>query len=237
MQVYKSHKTVQAAKITSVFPDYPSPSWVLLFETGAAQVEGCIVSAEYMDKHQPKIGGYYVRYEDGYESYSPAEPFESGHTPLTAEDFEYGRTPLTAAGIRSVADSLRVRNGPVSFGTPDPAGSGGPNEVCNCDFCREGREPSASSSDSAALERLTAEQLQSKIVTVDFHRFGDTTVTVCCLTLENGFNVIGQSACIDPAQFDEALGQELAYDDAFEKLWQLEGYLLKEQLQYISSTL
>lgn len=35
---------------------------------------------EYMNKHQPQIGGYYVKYADGYESFSPAEAFESGYT-------------------------------------------------------------------------------------------------------------------------------------------------------------
>ncbi|WP_244589494.1 Rha family transcriptional regulator [Escherichia coli] len=40
------------------------------------------VSAEYICKHRPMSGGYYVVYEDGYESYSPAEVFESGYSKL-----------------------------------------------------------------------------------------------------------------------------------------------------------
>ena len=39
-----------------------------------------MVSQEYIDKHHPQEGGYYVQYEGGYESYSPAEAFESGYT-------------------------------------------------------------------------------------------------------------------------------------------------------------
>ena len=34
------------------------------------------VSDEYLTKHQPHAGGYYVIYADGYESFSRAEAFE-----------------------------------------------------------------------------------------------------------------------------------------------------------------
>ena len=34
---------------------------------------------EYMTKHAPQVGGYYVLYEDGYASFSPAQPFEAGY--------------------------------------------------------------------------------------------------------------------------------------------------------------
>ena len=40
------------------------------------------VSYEYVRKHQPRIGGYYVVYKDGYKSFSPAEAFEEGYTPI-----------------------------------------------------------------------------------------------------------------------------------------------------------
>jgi len=38
------------------------------------------VGADYIAKHKPHSGGYYVLYEDGYASFSPAEAFESGYT-------------------------------------------------------------------------------------------------------------------------------------------------------------
>ncbi len=40
------------------------------------------VSQEWLDKHKPEIGGYFVVYEDGYQSYSPAKAFEEGYTRL-----------------------------------------------------------------------------------------------------------------------------------------------------------
>ena len=38
------------------------------------------VESSYINKHCPEVGGYYVQYQDGYESYSPAEAFESGYS-------------------------------------------------------------------------------------------------------------------------------------------------------------
>lgn len=37
------------------------------------------VDAAYMKKHEPKVGGYFVIYQDGYCSYSPAKAFEEGY--------------------------------------------------------------------------------------------------------------------------------------------------------------
>jgi hypothetical protein len=57
----------------------------------------------------------------------------------------------------------------------------------------------------------------------------DSTTTVCQITLKNGYTLVGTSACVDPANFNQAIGEKIAYDNAFEKLWDLEGYLLKER--------
>ena len=38
------------------------------------------VTTEYMNKHNPQPGGYYVVYTDDYKSFSPAEAFEGGYT-------------------------------------------------------------------------------------------------------------------------------------------------------------
>lgn len=80
------------------------------------------------------------------------------------------------------------------------------------------------------MAKLTPELLESKITGEAYHQFAGTTVTVCCLTLENGYNAIGQSACIDHANFDSEIGQGFARADAFKKLWQLYGFSTKEAL-------
>ena len=58
------------------------------------------------------------------------------------------------------------------------------------------------------------------------------TLTFCILTLENGFTVTGESACASPENFDAEIGKKIAYDNAREKIWSLEGYLLKEKLNH-----
>lgn len=55
-------------------------------------------------------------------------------------------------------------------------------------------------------------------------------LTFCVLVLENGFTVTGESACASPENFDPELGKKIAKDNAIQKIWVLEGYLLKEQL-------
>jgi len=37
------------------------------------------VDSVFLSKHNPQAGTYYVRYEDGYESISPAAAFEAGY--------------------------------------------------------------------------------------------------------------------------------------------------------------
>lgn len=55
-------------------------------------------------------------------------------------------------------------------------------------------------------------------------------LTICVLRLENGFTVLGKSACADPAKFNEEIGRKIALDDAINQVWALEGYLLKQAM-------
>ena len=55
-------------------------------------------------------------------------------------------------------------------------------------------------------------------------------LTFCVLVLENGFTVTGESACASPENFDPEIGKKIAKENAINKIWFLEGYLLKEQL-------
>ena len=78
--------------------------------------------------------------------------------------------------------------------------------------------------------RLTPDLIDATISSEAFHVFPDTTVTVCCLTLRNGFTVIGESACASPSNFNVELGRKIARDNARNKIWALEGYLLRDKL-------
>lgn len=55
-------------------------------------------------------------------------------------------------------------------------------------------------------------------------------LTFCILVLNNGFTVTGESACASPENFNQEIGQKVAYANAKEKLWPLLGFALKEQL-------
>jgi hypothetical protein len=78
--------------------------------------------------------------------------------------------------------------------------------------------------------RLTPSLIDEAIVSEQYHVFNGTTMTVCALTLRNGYIVTGESAAASPANFNQAIGRKIARDNARNKIWALEGYLLREKL-------
>jgi len=81
--------------------------------------------------------------------------------------------------------------------------------------------------------RITPDHIDSIIANTAYHKMTDV-LTICIIQLQNGFTVIGESACASPENFDVEIGRKIAFEDAKAKIWPLEGYLLKEQL-YLSS--
>ena len=93
MPKYQCHKQVWALKIKTVAvhasgdtavsdaefqaSDAFQGAHLITVEDGYAPFH---VSADWFRKHKPEAGGYYVVYEDGYKSYSPASAFESGYS-------------------------------------------------------------------------------------------------------------------------------------------------------------
>lgn len=55
-------------------------------------------------------------------------------------------------------------------------------------------------------------------------------LTFCVLSLDNGFTVVGQSACVSRANFDAEKGRQYAREDAVRKMWPLLGFRLADQL-------
>lgn len=78
--------------------------------------------------------------------------------------------------------------------------------------------------------RLNPAKIDSTIVAEDYHVFPGTTLTICALTLRNGYLVTGESAAASPENFNAELGQKIARDNARNKIWALEGYLLRQRL-------
>lgn len=74
LPLYRCHKEVRAAKILGIETAF-SYARLTLEEYG-----DIYVTEEYLKKHAPHIGGYFVVYADGYQSYSPAKAFQEGYT-------------------------------------------------------------------------------------------------------------------------------------------------------------
>ena len=79
-------------------------------------------------------------------------------------------------------------------------------------------------------KRVTLEGLEANIKDREFIVVPGSMLTICVLTLQNGFNVTGESACADPAMFNAEIGQRVAEDNAKRKIWPLMGYALKQEL-------
>ena len=91
--------------------------------------------------------------------------------------------------------------------------------------------------------RVSLAEMEAKIVREDYLNAGECALgqherdqhpldllTICLLTMANGFTVIGKSAPASPENFDPEKGRRFAYEDAIKQLWPLEGYALREKL-------
>lgn len=80
---YRCHKEVWALKIELLKPD-PKGSGDLTLHPENREYAAFVLPAAWVAKHQPKEGGYWVQYKGGYTSYSPADAFEEGYSPIEA---------------------------------------------------------------------------------------------------------------------------------------------------------
>lgn len=85
---YVCHKRVQAAKIKAIADaewdgTYDKPKTrirMLELELPDGSERMQVVTIDFINKNKPEVGGYFVRYADGYSSYSPAQAFEEGYS-------------------------------------------------------------------------------------------------------------------------------------------------------------
>lgn len=78
--------------------------------------------------------------------------------------------------------------------------------------------------------RLTPQMIDECVASEQYHVFPGTTLTVCALKLRNGYIVTGESAAASPENFDKEIGRKIARENARNKIWALEGYLLRQKL-------
>lgn len=75
---YKCHKEVRAIKLSRVeHHENPTRTFLVPEDKRFEKIE---VDHLFVAKHNPAAGGYYVVYQDGYTSWSPAQAFEEGYT-------------------------------------------------------------------------------------------------------------------------------------------------------------
>lgn len=90
---------------------------------------------------------------------------------------------------------------------------------------------------SKVAARVTSDQIDQLHCSLQVltHHFPGTTCTIAIAALPDGFVAgVGHSACISATNFDAAVGAQIAKRNALnaarEKLWELEGYALRERL-------
>jgi hypothetical protein len=102
---WKCHKVVEAAKITGL--TFPTPDDAALHFRDASSEP---VDARWISRNLPDgspdpfaiVGGYFVRYEDGYTSWSPADAFEKGYRRVDDDGsnlVRYAEEELRRAGL------------------------------------------------------------------------------------------------------------------------------------------
>ncbi len=102
-----------------------------------------------------------------------------------------------------------------------------PNPTVTSPYYREGM-PIAAAAVDEPTDRVTLAKLHRRIRSKAFYRLTDVLI-ICVVTLDNGFTVTGQSACVNPENYNEPMGRKIAEENAVEQLWVLEGYLLQER--------
>jgi len=86
----------------------------------------------------------------------------------------------------------------------------------------------AESAANAVAPRVTLAGMEAKIVHTTF--YNHDLLTMCVLTMENGFYVVGESAPASRDNYDPELGRKFSYENAIRQLWKLEGYALRDRL-------
>lgn len=245
MPKYQCHKQVWALKIKTVAAHAsgdPSMSDAKFQASDAFQGAHLIpcddgyapvhVSADWFRKHKPEAGGYYVTYEDGYKSYSPAAAFESGYTPIgsvlstphTDTTRDIASDPHANLCVKS-GDALKAAS--ITLPVVDP----GPDSLEREIQAKADKGPRVTPADVAA--EIAAEYgftLDKALVGCPLVE-GMDRVTIAVLVLKNGTKLVGVNyGAIDPAQHSPEIGAKEARAAAVEEIWPLLGFRLRDEL-------
>ncbi|HEC41832.1 hypothetical protein LCGC14_1347960 [marine sediment metagenome] len=76
---------------------------------------------------------------------------------------------------------------------------------------------------------VTVKDVEGCITAENYIKSGKK-MTVCHLTLQDGFEVIGVAGCVDPDNYDIVIGNKIAREKALDKVWQHLGSILQNTL-------
>lgn len=78
---------------------------------------------------------------------------------------------------------------------------------------------------------ITEEHIQTIMDQTEFEaRTIGSKTTVVCATLPNGFVITESSSCVDPENYDSAIGQNICIERIKNKVRELEGYKLQDKI-------
>lgn len=89
-----------------------------------------------------------------------------------------------------------------------------PKETFEDAYLPQGHDPS----------RVTQEMVDDFVAGYEATRMGNHTVVL--VKLRNGFTLVEESACVDPANYSQELGEKYALEKAKKRVWNLLGFLL-----------
>lgn len=78
--------------------------------------------------------------------------------------------------------------------------------------------------------RLSPEKIDTTIVGATYTILPSGKCIICELTLRNGYTVRGEACVVSKENFNQEIGEKVSFENARDKIWQLEGYLLQEKL-------
>lgn len=164
LPMWKCFKIVQAGKISFMAKDEPNGKLMIHAEPSNMPFE---VPLDFLHRHSPEIGGYFVVYGDGYISYSPAATFQAGYRNIELSGKENALDPVVVRELRdtemvALDNSFTVKIGGIAFELAEPVHAftqkgGTALAMANLTGHSSGTEDAAPSSDfSFALRMLKA---------------------------------------------------------------------------------
>lgn len=84
-----------------------------------------------------------------------------------------------------------------------------------------------------SIQKITPEMVENSIKDIEFIERANK-LTICIITLKNGFIVTGEASAVRPELFDSSIGKEISEKNARNKIWFYLGVCLQESINSIN---